>query len=300
MPKKKSHQGQRCPDFIHIQSLLSLGEIVLFEKFCTTQKVEHEPAIHYAKRDDSEEEPRRSKIAWLSTSDSSSTSSSSASSSGDPTSCPQWLFEKLLTAVRRGREAWPKVLPDMDGPFEDVQYASYEKGEHYKQWHLDGKPNDLRDGETEDFRALSVVVLLRPAEDGGVFETYAGTGMKAFEKKKVVTVPLLAGDAIVFPSQRLWHRVTAVEQGTRSSLVLWAQHIPKVHLEYLLALSINFERQQQRQFNFQVRHGKGKKKRVLVATNIGEDEDEDEDWLAIENKFLRGDGDLQDDYADSD
>lgn len=152
--------------------------------------------------------------------------------------------------------------------------ARYEEGEHYQEWHLDGKPPGLQDGDSEDNRALSVVVALRAAEKGGEFETYRGRGLEALKKKEVTSLVLRPGDAVVFPAQHLWHRVKAVDRGNRSSLVMWAQRPPE-------------------------QNRSAKKARVDSVTRSADRNcsDSDEEWKRIEALFESGDVDeIQDDF----
>jgi predicted 2-oxoglutarate/Fe(II)-dependent dioxygenase YbiX len=79
--------------------------------------------------------------------------------------------------------------------------------------------------DTEDLRAVTIVVLLADdgAFDGGDFQVRSGGGRPGVKPGKPRSVPLRAGDAIGFPSQRLEHRVLPVTRGLRQSIVFWAK-----------------------------------------------------------------------------
>jgi len=273
-------------DFIIIPSLLSTHEVGSFTEFCK-ENVSLSPAEHFSENGD-EDMPRKSAVAWLSP-------PAAATSDPNETFCPKWLFERLVVAIRRGADTWPKVLPEAlrrgtQGcvSYEHVQYTTYDKGEHYQQWHLDGKPPSMRNENSEDLRALSVVVLLEPASHGGEFETWAGSGEHALKHKKVVPVPLRRGDAIVLPAQRLWHRVKAVKDGQRSSLVFWASPTTAK----LTPGSKKRERVSSYESFAETKAG-------VKVQGTDDGDDGDAEWREIERKFeadeLNG---LHDDYDD--
>mmetsp|Transcript_50070 Transcript_50070/g.98936 ORF Transcript_50070/g.98936 Transcript_50070/m.98936 type:complete len:320 (+) Transcript_50070:19-978(+) len=300
-------------DFIVVPKLLSHKEVLSFEKFCE-ERVTLMPAEHFSK-DGDKNEPRNSAIAWLA-----NKSQKAATSSSDETSCPEWLHDRLVSAVQSGAETWPTVLPEAlkrrrgRVSYEDVQYATYKEGGHYKQWHLDGKPDSMRDGDNEDTRALSVVVLLEAASQGGEFQTYAGSGFEALEKRTVVPVELQSGDAIVFPAQRLWHRVDAVTKGRRSSLVFWAS--PKdmtTAPSSSAATSSVADITSMQETKKGTKRGRGRltidkeqgaeKAKVKDPSGVGAEDgddagdDEDAEWLEIERKFGTGElSNMRDDY----
>jgi hypothetical protein len=146
--------------------------------------------------------------------------------------CPQWLFQKLKVAVREGAHRWPSALPDFSFGrvrYEHIHGMRYGVGDR-KSWHLDAFPKSKRPKGPpgyEDARALSVVVCLEPCESGGEFEVVRGSAPEMLAKDQPAgrpeVVPLGAGDAVVFPSKRLMHQVSAVTHGQRKSLALFAR-----------------------------------------------------------------------------
>jgi len=278
-------------DFVIIPSLLSPDEVSRFEGF-HAKTAAFKPSTHFKKDGDEKGEARRSEVAWLAP-------PGVLLEDGD-LACPPWLFERLTNAARRGAAAWPEVLPGgVSGgacSFEHVQYSVYKEGGHYQQWHLDGKPPELRDGEDEDLRALAVVVLLRPAEKGGHLESYAGAGRRALRTKDVVPVVLGSGDALVFPAQRLWHRVTPVEQGTRSSLVFWTRTGPPQPAPPPPPppQQLRVGKQQPKQKGAKQAGAKQTGSRTIAAKAAAakgnnDDDEEDDEWREIERQFISGD-----------
>ena len=206
-------------------------------------------------------------------------------------------------------------------------HVFFPAGGHYQQWHLDGKPPELGDGEAEDGRALSVVILLRAAEAGGHFETYEGAGMAALKCKAAARVDLNPGDAVIFPAQvrgfrrlllgagrsremvpvtrcpllrtqsalraqGLWHRVTAVEAGSRSSLVAWAHRSDGDVSARQARVGLDGDDDDADDDDDTT---------VFIGKGASEDEDDDEEWQALERKFLSGNGDdLRNDFSGDD
>jgi PKHD-type hydroxylase len=99
--------------------------------------------------------------------------------------------------------------------FEIPQFSTYEQGQYY-DWHVDmgvEKPTDTA------FRKLSISIALNETYMGGDFQvTEWGTP----GTDTVVTLPAMrkTGSVCVFPSF-MYHRVRAVQAGTRYSLVGW-------------------------------------------------------------------------------
>ena len=146
--------------------------------------------------------------------------------------CPQWLFRKLKAAVREGARRWPSALPSFSRGrvrYENIHAMRYGVGD-CKSWHLDAFPKSKRPKglpSYEDARALSVVVCLKPCDGGGEFQVVRGSapGMLASGEPvgKPISIPLAAGDAVVFPAKRLMHQISAVTRGQRKSIAVFAR-----------------------------------------------------------------------------
>ncbi|KAJ1454270.1 hypothetical protein M885DRAFT_247914 [Pelagophyceae sp. CCMP2097] len=248
--------GEPQRGFLHLRRLLKPSEISRAEAEALDGSLA-QSAIHFKLSGDEEAEPRRSSIGWL------APPSAARDDDDAVTRAPEWLFARLSGAMRFGARKWPSlcVSRPRSMEYEHIQYAAYEEGEHYQQWHLDGKPKRLATGGTEDQRLLSLVVLLRKCDSGGDFEVLRGSGSDALLRKRVRRLKLKAGDALVFPSKRLWHRVTPVVRGRRSSLVMWASD--------------------------------------AAPAGDAAPASDDDSWAAIERKFEAGDADdLHDDFDD--
>ena len=88
-----------------------------------------------------------------------------------------------------------------------MQMGRYGPGQHYAHWHTDADQNISRD--------VTVVTVLKQCERGGEFQ---------YKKGNVRVARLNEGDAIVFDSRDLEHRVTPVTEGSRESVVLWGKY----------------------------------------------------------------------------
>ena len=177
---------------------------------------------------------RSSRVAWIERHD----------EEGGP-SIPPWLHAKLRAAAKSAHSVYgdrvAKVGVDKNGTwkprFEPLQYAEYAEGGHYRGWHTDAEEPEV---DPEDARCLTVVLLLsdRSAYSGGHFEAKLngkggyGTGSK---------VPIEAGDAIVFLSKHLWHRVSKCKSGLRQSLVFWVRRRGAARLPRFLPASMRDE-----------------------------------------------------------
>ncbi|CAE7205819.1 unnamed protein product [Symbiodinium sp. CCMP2592] len=117
-----------------------------------------------------------------------------------------WLEDHLLGLFEAVSDRWQ--LPELD-ILEDAQYCVYGPGDHF-DWH-----QDQPDVAPPPVRRLSLVLMLSAPGDfsGGDLELNT-TG--------IVRPKLLAGDAIIFPSETVEHRVAPVEAGMRQTLVCWA------------------------------------------------------------------------------
>jgi hypothetical protein len=122
----------------------------------------------------------------------------------------------------RYSESSGKVLPKYD----DMQYAEYVGGSHFAEWHLDGHEGD--DGP-EDTRKLTAVLMLSDSSSytGGKFQIKRGRlGNKGASevpppKQLIEDVKLEAGDCVLFPAKKVWHRVTKTHSGLRRTVVFW-------------------------------------------------------------------------------
>lgn len=93
----------------------------------------------------------------------------------------------------------------IDG-FQDVQYAEYGVGGHYK-WHID---TYVMSGAPKDRKVTVICLLNDPREfEGGQLEI-----------KNVDVTPMKKGDVVVFPSF-IEHRVTPVTKGVRKTATMW-------------------------------------------------------------------------------
>ena len=148
-----------------------------------------------------------------------------------------WLFRRLAGISKacdaakfrrlRYRASDGRVQPRYD----ELQYAEYHgsEGGHFATWHLDAHEGGSDD---EDQRELAVVLMLSPstAFTGGRLEVKRGRGGAnpgslvtpgLVGKRLVDNVKLEAGDAVVFPAKKVWHRVTKTRSGLRRTVVFW-------------------------------------------------------------------------------
>ena len=148
------------------------------------------PSVHFG----ANKAGARCGVAWLSV-------PATAAADGE-VACPPALLARLAACAAAGAAAW-----GLDARrFEPVQYARYGPGDHYRTWHVDsgGGGRGVASGNGgrlgEGGRAVSVVVLLEAAAEGGEFEARVpGRG--------VVRPRFRTGDALVFPAEALWHHV---------------------------------------------------------------------------------------------
>lgn len=131
---------------------------------------------------------------------------------------PKWFYSRIRERCRRAVEENPAignaVKRDVRGRplvrFHHAHLMDYAPGEAPPQtdWHVDS-------AGPADPRTLSVLVLLKEADAGGRFE-YRD------DKGRQVSMEMRAGDAVIFASKGLRHRVTPCISGRRQSLVAWA------------------------------------------------------------------------------
>ena len=124
-----------------------------------------------------------------------------------------WTVPKLCeVAAEINKQHYGFDISNLQCP----QFTEYKKGQHY-QWHRDIYPPEVDGPYPGLIRKLSMVVQLSNFEDykGGILQIKNMDGkiepIEGFKDK---------GDMIIFPSFYL-HRIKAVTEGTRHSLVCW-------------------------------------------------------------------------------
>jgi len=134
--------------------------------------------------------------------------------------CPS-VQRQLQLLVKEANQRWPIIQVEKSGElactYEDVQYSVYGPGQHFHAWHQDAFE---KGHDPEDARQITVVLMLSRRSDytGGNFQAK----VKVKDRKVTRCVPLDLGDALVFPSKKLMHRVSVVKSGLRKTLVFWA------------------------------------------------------------------------------
>ena len=116
-----------------------------------------------------------------------------------------WLFDKLGTIITQCNHA--KYNFDVTGIFEPIGLVRYTDGCHF-DWHKDHGSGII------SVRKLSLVVQLSHPED------YEGGDLEFFGDVDTDQTLRQRGTVIIFPSF-IYHRVTPVTAGTRTSLVAW-------------------------------------------------------------------------------
>ena len=106
---------------------------------------------------------------------------------------------------------------DLDG-MESLQYGIYSDGGHY-DWHVD----ESRENEVNCKiirRKLSMTIWLNDPDEyeGGEFDIETKSPL---EEIRYDTLKLSKGSIVIFPSNKVWHRVRPVTSGERKSLVGW-------------------------------------------------------------------------------
>lgn len=137
--------------------------------------------------------------------------------------CPE-LHDRLAEVTRDvGNVEWPLLRVKEDGEldceYEQTQYAVYGESQHFKAWHQDAFAEG---NDPEDARQITVVAMLSRKNDftGGKFQ--AKLRDKDGKQKILKSIPLEAGDCLLFPAKKLLHRVCPVNTGIRKTLVFWA------------------------------------------------------------------------------
>ena len=107
---------------------------------------------------------------------------------------------------------------DLDG-MESLQYGIYSDGGHY-DWHVDYELKPVSVNGKLLTRKLSMTIWLNDPDEyeGGEFDIETkGPHMDL----RYETLKLSKGSIVIFPSNKVWHRVRPVTFGERKSLVGW-------------------------------------------------------------------------------
>ena len=120
-----------------------------------------------------------------------------------------WIYNQINDLII---EVNSKFQFDIYGIGEQIQHATYKKGDHY-DWHMDVGNENL------SIRKFSMTLLLDEQDsfEGGELGLKLGSGENQYQIDQ--------GTAIFFPSWNL-HRVLPVTKGTRRSLVVWVTGNP--------------------------------------------------------------------------
>jgi PKHD-type hydroxylase len=121
-----------------------------------------------------------------------------------------WVYQRLTGLCLELNKQFFNF--DLFGFTESLQFTEYKPPGGNYNFHIDRAAGIVA-------RKLSIVLQLTPEEDyvGGDFEIYIGNEPQKLFRKQ--------GTLLVFPSYAL-HRVTAVTEGTRNSLVGWISGKP--------------------------------------------------------------------------
>ena len=136
-----------------------------------------------------------------------------------------------MVSIANHRANW-KYKIDFQEPF---QYLTYDEGGHYVP-HVDGNLDQVYEWDDEQknmsvskiadayqlgkIRKISTVHLLNDDFEGGEFVMYRLNIKDGRVIAEELTVPLKAGDCLVFPSC-IMHTVKPVTKGKRHSVVSW-------------------------------------------------------------------------------
>lgn len=147
----------------------------------------------------------------------------------DPREEPM-LFRRLSGITKAADQKFKVLRRSSSGAllpkYDDLQYAEYDAGSHFAEWHLDAHEGD--DGP-EDTRKVTAVLMLSDSSSfsGGKFQIKkgrlgnAGASQVPPPKNLIEDVKLEAGDCVVFPAKKVWHRVTKTRSGLRRTVVFW-------------------------------------------------------------------------------
>jgi len=217
---------ERHPEYMIVQNVFDAEMLVRLFKFLARKRPRAAKMKNEGGNSDDERkaryDDRDSKVSWFHAID----------------ECP-WLHDRLAEVTTwADRQEWKLLNLNDDGTtrceYEETQFAVYGENQHFKAWHQDAyeQGNDI-----EDARQVTTVAVLssRSAYTGGHFQAKI-KGSDA-NKKVIKSLPLDAGDCVVFPAKRLVHRVSTVKTGIRKTLVFWASDKSscKYHRERLKA-----------------------------------------------------------------
>ena len=107
---------------------------------------------------------------------------------------------------------------DLDGS-DEIQYGIYSDGGYY-DWHVDHEKKTPNINGKFLARKLSTTIWLNDPDEyeGGEFDIETkGPHMDL----RYETLKLSKGSIVIFPSNKVWHRVRPVTSGERKSLVGW-------------------------------------------------------------------------------
>lgn len=121
-----------------------------------------------------------------------------------------WLYEKIAWIITQCNRA--KYQFDLSGIFEPIALNRYGLGHHF-EWHKDHGTGVI------SVRKLSLVVPLSHPDD------YEGGDLEFFGDQDAEPAVRQRGTAVIFPSF-IYHRVSPVTAGERTSLVAWAAGPP--------------------------------------------------------------------------
>eukprot|EP00913_Durusdinium_trenchii_P031177 g29193.t1 len=151
--------------------------------------------------------------------------------------CPL-VYQRLLCLVREANTHWPIIKVCKTGELE-CTYEEFCKSADLFLTYQSTSPCILgqramlgemfcakldafvKGNDPEDARQMTVVLMLSKQSEytGGSFQAK----VKGPSGKKVTrAISFDAGDALIFPSKRLMHRVSVVKTGLRKTLVFWA------------------------------------------------------------------------------
>ncbi len=117
----------------------------------------------------------------------------------------EWIFRRALDVV--AAENRRSYRTEIAGFTEPLQIAEYGPGQHY-DWHL-----DFGAGAYSTRKLSFIVQLSDPA-------SYLGGAVELLVSREAIAIPREQGSLTIFPSFLL-HRVCAVTEGLRHSLVGW-------------------------------------------------------------------------------
>lgn len=125
----------------------------------------------------------------------------------DNEDCPSWIFQRMKAGLSVTNEAYWKF--DVTNFDEKIRMQVYDQWDHFGAWH-----SDVNYGSNASRKLTGVVILSDPS-------TYAGGDFQFAGYHDISEEIRHQGGLLVFPAY-LRHRVTTVESGRRSVLLLRA------------------------------------------------------------------------------